>query len=76
MLLAGSSRAAGVARVVPLLYRAPRGDTVVCTDTLSPSSHIIHATPTSRYCARGPYNMLPGLYIMWLEGDNMECQFS
>ena len=47
MLLAGSSRAAGVARAVPLLYPAPRGDTVVCTDTLSPSSHIMYTPPPS-----------------------------
>ena len=47
MLLAGSSQAAGVARAVPLLYPAPRGDTVVCTDTLSPSSHIMYTPPPS-----------------------------
>ena len=35
------------ARVVPLLYPAPRGDTVVCTDTLSPSSHIMYPPPSS-----------------------------
>ena len=35
------------ARVVPLLYPAPRGDTVGCTDTLSPSSHIMYRPPPS-----------------------------